>query len=249
MRAWTDHDLLDAWERGLDRPVVERALALLAAADLDASPAELAGLSVGRRDARLLDLHAGVFGPRFVGIADCPACGLRLELELNVDALRAHPAPGDGKEGDGAYVFETDGCAFRFRLPDSRDVAAAAASDCDDEEAARRLLECCLLSIRRGGQEVAIGEIPETVVQALIAAMAEADPQADVRVALACPGCRQGWLAGFDILAFFWAELHSWASGLLREVHTLASAYGWSEPAILALSPRRRRLYLEILRG
>jgi len=30
-------------------------------------------------------------------------------------------------------------------------------------------------------------------------------------------------------------------------VHMLASAYGWSEQAILGLSPARRRLYMEML--
>ena len=33
---------------------------------------------------------------------------------------------------------------------------------------------------------------------------------------------------------------------ILREVHTLAAAYGWSEAEILALSPARRRVYLEL---
>jgi hypothetical protein len=33
----------------------------------------------------------------------------------------------------------------------------------------------------------------------------------------------------------------------LREVHVLASANGWSEAEILALSPQRRQRYLEIV--
>ncbi len=60
--AWTDRDLLDAWEEGLDRSIIRRALALLAAADPEVAPAELARLTIGRRDARLLDLREALSG-------------------------------------------------------------------------------------------------------------------------------------------------------------------------------------------
>ena len=50
-----------------------------------------------------------------------------------------------------------------------------------------------------------------------------------------------------DVAAFFWTELNAWAVRLLREIHALASAYGWREADILALSPKRRDLYLELI--
>jgi hypothetical protein len=34
---------------------------------------------------------------------------------------------------------------------------------------------------------------------------------------------------------------------LLAEVHVLAGAYGWSEDAILALSPSRRQHYIALV--
>jgi hypothetical protein len=33
----------------------------------------------------------------------------------------------------------------------------------------------------------------------------------------------------------------------LREVHTLAWAYGWREADILAMSPARRQFYIELV--
>ncbi len=51
----------------------------------------------------------------------------------------------------------------------------------------------------------------------------------------------------FDILSYLWTEIEDWAQRLLVDVHTLAVSYGWSERDILALSPRRRRMYLELL--
>ena len=44
-------------------------------------------------------------------------------------------------------------------------------------------------------------------------------------------------------------EIHAWAKRTLREVHTLASAYGWSEREILSMSAVRRALYLEMVQS
>jgi hypothetical protein len=77
--------------------------------------------------------------------------------------------------------------------------------------------------------------------------MAEADPLADIQIAISCPACAQGWRAAFDILTFLWSEIEAWAWRMLSDVHTLASAYGWCERDILALSPTRRQFYLEMV--
>ena len=50
----------------------------------------------------------------------------------------------------------------------------------------------------------------------------------------------------FDIATVLWTELAGLARSLIEEVDALASAYGWSEREILALSGRRRRAYLEL---
>jgi hypothetical protein len=44
-----------------------------------------------------------------------------------------------------------------------------------------------------------------------------------------------------------WREIESMAGRLLRDVHALASAYGWHEKDILALSPVRRQFYLTLI--
>jgi hypothetical protein len=51
----------------------------------------------------------------------------------------------------------------------------------------------------------------------------------------------------FDIASYFWDEINAWANRILREVHILASRYGWSERDILALSPWRRQFYLDMV--
>ena len=53
----------------------------------------------------------------------------------------------------------------------------------------------------------------------------------------------------FDVAAFLWASVERWALLTLRDVHQLALAYGWGEGDVLALSPLRRQLYLEMAYG
>jgi hypothetical protein len=77
--------------------------------------------------------------------------------------------------------------------------------------------------------------------------LAAADPQADIEMALHCPGCAATWRQGFDIVSFLWAEIDAWARRTLYDVHRLAAAYGWREGDILAMSAPRRQAYLDLV--
>jgi hypothetical protein len=109
------------------------------------------------------------------------------------------------------------------------------------------LLRRCVLSARSGERVLSPEELPSPVITALAARLAEVDPQADVQLSLACPACDHRWQEPFDIVTFFWREIEAWAAHLLREVHLLAMAYGWSEAEIVSMSPARRRRYLELV--
>ncbi len=89
--------------------------------------------------------------------------------------------------------------------------------------------------------------LPERMLDLMAAEMARCDPQADVELALACPGCGQPYTVLFDVETFLWMKIDMLARRLLREVDALARVYGWSEAAILALPATRRQAYLEIV--
>lgn len=243
MHALNASDLLNAWERGSNCRPVDRALLLLSAAE-PARLEELARLSPGRRDARLLRLREQVFGPRLACVTSCPACGTALEWDLTAAELGVNGAPDPAE----AFTFTDGAWEVRFRLPDSRDLAALA-PEADLETNRRRVLRACVFEVRRGGRKIPADNLPATSAAALVERMAELDPLADVRLNLSCPDCAHEWEAGFDVVSFFWAELNSWATRLLQDVHELASAYGWSEVEILALSPQRRQAYLDMVRA
>lgn len=244
MNALSASTMLRVWERALGRSTPERALALLAAACPEMSAEELSALSVGRRDRLLIALRERTFGPRLTSLAVCDSCGESLELSFDCSDISAD---GETRTPDELSV-EAEGYEARFRLPNSGDLIAVARSG-DADSARRSLLERCLTEAAHDGSRVSLEELPATVVEAVEACMADADPQADVRLALDCPACGRNFLAAFDVVAYFWSEINAWAYRLLGEVHTLASAYGWREEEILALSPWRRRVYLEMVGG
>ena len=226
------------WESGAARTQVERALLLLAHACPEESWEELASLPIGRRDARLLTLREWTMGPSLCCVARCPSCAEPVELNFSVADVRHDPSsPVE------SLSLEAHGYTVAFRLPDSVDLTVV-----DGHGDARRvLLERCLSGAVYRGRKRSVKRLPAKVVDAVVRRMAEADPQADVHTTLTCPACAHAWLATFDIVSFFLAELEVWVYRVLRDVHRLASAYGWREADILALSPRRRQFYLEMV--
>jgi hypothetical protein len=196
----------------------------------------------------LLALRDLTFGRQLSGVATCPVCRERLELNLNTADLRAGGEAESGAESQEIFSLRVAGNELRFRLPDSSDLMAVA--DCRDAAAARQLLlERCLSTGEHNGAPVAAGRLPAEVVDALAQRMAQADPQGDVQLALTCPQCGHQWRVCFDIGPFFWSEINAWAQRTLGEVHTLASAYGWREADILNMSAWRRQFYLNCIGG
>ena|SRR5215831_17673816 len=245
MRTLSAAELLSVWERGRSERPAQRALTLLAAACADTPTEELRRLTVGERDRRLLTLREWAFGSCLQSLADCPACGEKLEVECSISDVRVAHAPELLEE----FPITAAEHEVRFRLPNAGEVACLSA-DAEVSSNQIRLLERCVLSAHRyDGQVVPADRLPTEVVTAVTDRMAQIDPQADVQLALTCPACQHRWLAAFDIVSFFWNEITAWSRRLLREVHMLASAYGWSEAEILSLSPWRRQAYLEMVGG
>jgi hypothetical protein len=243
MRVPTTATLLDAWEHGLAQPPARRALALLAAASPDVPYEALTRLSIGRGDARLLALREQLFGPHIHGISSCPHCGEKIEMNFAVADLRAATPEEPLPE---TLTISSHGHDVTFRLPTALDLeSAAAAPDAASVRAA--LLTRCVLAAAVSTGAVAPEDLPAPVVAAVGEAMSRADPQAAAEVALACPACAHRWTVAFDVGAFLWAEVQDWAQHILRDVGTLAATYGWSEAEILALSPARRRAYLDLV--
>jgi hypothetical protein len=239
MPSLADEQLVRLWELGEGRHAVDRALLLLLAADPEATLDDVAQLTVGQRNYRLLQLRAGTFGPKLAAAAACPNCGEQLQFSIHVDELRQpQPETLTGR-------LAVDGFEVAYRLPDSRDLAAIAGLD--DVSAARELLlERCVTAVQASASTEATMPAPGDLLKAVAEAINRHDPMADIWLELACPNCDHEWEAQFDIATYFWRELSDRAQRLMYDVSRLAAVYGWTEGQALALGPVRRQTYLEL---
>lgn len=235
--------IVTAWEQGRRQHPIDRALTLLACTGSGAGRGVLATLPLGERDARLLRIYRDTFGGALACFAECTRCGERLELELDAAAVAMGAGAGEGgREG----TLEVGDLVLQLRPLDSLDLAAAAGCG-TPEEAARVLARRCVQSASRAGAPVDAGEVADAHRAQIASRLVELDPGAEVLLDLRCPACDAAIAAPLDVAAFVWSKLSAAARRILREVHAIASAYGWSEEAILALGDARRQAYLELI--
>jgi hypothetical protein len=240
--ALTEAVLLPLWEEGERAGRLRREALLLATAAPELGSGELEQLTVGQRNAALLEVHRHAFGARLEGFVRCPACDEPLEVSLGEAEVRAILA---SEPRLGEHELAVDEFELRFRLVTCGDLDAAAGA-ADTAEARRLVVARCVLEARRAGEAITADELPEEVVVALADRLAALDPQAEISLALSCPQCEHEWRAALDAATFLWNSVSLQARRLLEEVHVLATSYGWTETEVLALSRRRRRAYLEL---
>jgi hypothetical protein len=248
MRALAAAELLAVWEGARTQPAPMQALALLEAASPGVSRQDLAKLSVGQRDARLLILRELLFGSRLTALTSCPSCGQQLEIRIETPDIHVV----DGQPDPEVLSATSDGYVASFRLPNSDDLSAIAERNDQQDEAATicKLLSRCLVEVRRNGQRQKLSSsrgLPPALIEAIAAEMEKADPQANAQLPLSCVHCGYQWLTTFDVASYLWSEIDSLATCLLREVCVLAQAFGWGEGDILAMNAQRRQLYLRMI--
>ncbi|MBT2393229.1 hypothetical protein J7E87_28325 [Streptomyces sp. ISL-1] len=237
-------ELLATWEAGLAQHDSARSLLLHRAARPGAIADDLLSMPVGEREADLFALRRALFGERMQVRVECASCGEAMEFDLDATLFGTRT-----RTPDGPLRVEEGEWAVELRLPTVADLAAAGAVP-DPAQARRVLVARCTVSAVRNGEDIAperlASLLPEHIQRRLGGTAAEADPAADVTLNVACPECGEATPAELDITSYLWTELDTWARDLMLDVHLLATAYGWSEPEILALSPLRRRYYLEL---
>jgi hypothetical protein len=204
-------------------------------------------LAAGDREALLLHLRRVTLGDRLSCVLSCRTCGSLMDLELKVHELLVAPYESEGVLHEARVVTEAGTMRVRFRLPCGADQEAVVAlARRDPVTAARAVVERCVDQIA----DAATGEarpLSEEVVDRIAEAMAERDPQAELLLNAACPGCGARATAVFDPTSYVHQEISQHVDTLLRQVHVLASHYHWSELQILRLTWRRRRKYLDLI--
>ncbi len=237
MQTVSEAALLEVWDRCAGQLLPARALALLTLAEPGEAVETLADWPLGRRDRALLALRERLWGERMSALASCPACGAQAELSFSTRDVYAPFAAAE------PFTIQASGIPVRLRAITTRDLLAQFSGRAG-------LVARCRVSAGNhtdGSTALAQQDLPEQAIEACAHALAEADPQADIELHLTCAECAAIWDAPFDTAAFVWRELDDWAGRTLREIARLASAFGWTEDAVLRLTPRRRQHYLALV--
>ncbi|MFH0344343.1 MAG: hypothetical protein ACHBNF_19990 [Chromatiales bacterium] len=192
--------------------------------------------SVGTRIAALLRLVALTESTDHLLVqARCTesACVTAFEMELPLAALvdQTHdPGP--------LQVVLPDERTVSLRLPTGEDVHNwRGAQYASRQEAAAAMI----------GALVIDGQVTVADESALAAALAVWDPLVAFRVSCQCPVCGADNNVRVDLESIAIARLNARQQVLLRDVHQLASHYGWTESEVLAIAPSRRARYLELI--
>jgi hypothetical protein len=241
MRAVTQADLLALWESGRALHPLDWGLLAVNTMFRETQPESVADWPIGRRNRALVEMQLACFGPALRGWTSCRRCDDKLEFALDGRALTESPLPEQG------VPIVVNGRTFR--LPTSRDLALVAAED-DPGTAAVALVEMCLTNGEAGPVERSLPteiDWTEEDLDAIGDKMALADPLGEIMLHFDCPECGESFDDSLDLPTFLWAEIEGRAKRLLREVHTLAAAYGWGEAEILSLNPARRQFYLDMV--
>jgi hypothetical protein len=230
MQAISRSDVLTIWERASRLHPVEQALVILDAVNPDSRSERALDWPLGRRNSALAEFRCALFGPVMQGWISCPQCGEKLDFELDARTLI-----------DKASQEQVSANGQTFRLPTSRDLAAIA-GERDTAAAALHLLERCSLDAdtTKTWSEAEVEEIGEQ--------LAAADSMAETRLTFSCANCGFDWQETLDLVQFLWTEIDATARRYLRDVDSLARAYGWSEKEIVGLSDARRSFYLGMVR-
>jgi uncharacterized protein (UPF0212 family) len=242
LRPLTGEDELFLHEQTRHESPARRATALLGRCVVrlgpDSPPGReaLRALTVGDREALLLNIRRLTFGEVLEGRLTCPACAQELNLNLRAADLLVKPYETTSEW----HEAHEDSVVIRFRLPnggDQEDVAPLATLKAGP--AVQFLLDRCT--------EGRLEELSPELADRLSAQIAGLDPQAELTLHPVCPECGAQLSALLDVTAFLFAELDRHARTLLQQVHRLAFHYHWSEADLLALPLCRRKTYLEFI--
>jgi hypothetical protein len=191
-------------------------------------------LLVGDRDYLILQLRRLSLGDELNAVLDCPACKEPMDV-----SFRASDVPVETRRQEASsYTLSLADHGICFRLPtggDQEDVLGM-----DPQTAQQELLNRCILT----NNDMPLSDEERLAV---LAEMERLAPRVELELDMICPKCGHSFVAPFDLTAFFFDEMRVSSRQLLREVHTLAFYYHWSESEILGLRRTRRREYLELL--
>jgi hypothetical protein len=234
-----DAALLAAWEEGGTVPSSAVGAVLLRHAGVVDDLDTYLDLPLPTTSALVARVYSSRFGDTVEGVLTCGSCAEPLEVSLPLDAFGDIPDRPD----TATVPLPQAGGALVVRCPTTRDLLAVAAVP----DPAPALLARCLTDA--DGTAIDPGSLDPDTIEAVDAAAEDLAGRAAVLVRSTCPNCGSEVSADVDLPRLLWQRVSDEVPAVLAEVAELASAFGWSETDILAMSAPRRAAYLGLARS
>jgi hypothetical protein len=239
LREPTGEDELLVLESGGPAAATTLALAVRLATDPAGGAIDWPALPAVDLGAAALLIRSSWLGNTIRTEALCPAggCDEPIDVAFGIEAYLDHHRPrafrGAAEVEPGWFALT--GTETRFRIPTVGDLLESL----EGAEPAAAMLERC---VRPSDPSAAVARRIDRALEALA-------PRLDGELSGMCPACGRTVDLRFEPISYVLEELRDASTGLFAHVHELASAYQWSEQAILALGRRRRHGYVAMIRG
>ena len=190
-------------------------------------------MPVAERDRLLGAVYRDVFGPRVLASRACINCAEPYDFDFQIADVEAEldrqPRPPEitRLDEDGRAVLDT---GHRLRAPTLQDEEAVAGLPLDEAEEA--LYAACV-----DASEGAL-PLPRDTAERVLEWLS---PITDLDLVGTCPECGTTQSTRFSIEHYVVQALSAERRQLVREVHMIAAAYGWSQSEILGLTRDDRR--------
>jgi hypothetical protein len=199
-------------------------------------PGKAGNLAISDRDRLLAMIYMQCFGDRVESAVPCQVCDRSFDLHFSLSGLmdslyNRQDVRATGPNEQGVYTM-ADG--RQFRLPTSADQRWVLGLD--PQQAINALLDRCIVK----------GD-PQVDTETLQAAMDDVGPILDVDVEACCAECGTGQNVRFSMPSYLLRALAYEKRFLTREVHRIATVYGWGLQEILTLSRDDRRTYVRLI--
>jgi hypothetical protein len=175
-------------------------------------------------------------------------CVELLEIELSMEEIVGVQPQGTDAGTLRIPVQDTD---YIFRKPTGADQLSWLNESFADEESAVTALVRSLWvpGDDDSKQDGTISGLIDNIrwLEAVDRGMKRMDPLVHFSLTTACPACSTENTTVIDLEGLLLGRLRRVQQRLFHTIHRLAGFYHWSEPQILALSPRRRAYYLSLI--
>jgi hypothetical protein len=173
-------------------------------------------------------------------------CVELLEIELSMEEILSVQPPDTNT---GTLRIPVQGKKYMFRKPTGADQLRWLKESFADEESAVAAMLSALWVPGDSKKDGILSRLMKTGewIEEVDRGMKAMDPLVHFSLTTTCPACGNNSTIVIDLEGLLLGRLHRIQRHLFHTIHRLAGFYHWSEPQIIALSPRRRAYYLSLI--